>query len=211
VRALNAVQFFLPDRISIFPFAGAEAERSALVSAAVDGGGVGQVGGSGALRLIQLVRGEGDEDQSRSFESIVGNACSGAVSAAVSSINIQALLPHPSAAVYEFFQNFGPLYVFHKGFAYRALSEGWSPYEEGKCTQEGQSLPLPPDHEIAPDEQESKEVRVGMSCTTIQHLSLSGLGHCSVSLEHTRYGCQERRWLLHGKFRHRTHVWSKVG
>lgn len=137
---------------------GCAAQRLSLVTAAVDEGGVGHVAGSGALRLIQMVRGEDEFDSGTSLETIAAATCIEAVSAALSRLDAHALLPQPSPAVHELLQKFGSLYVFYKGFAYRALSDGWSPHEEGKCTLEGQSLPLPPAHEIAPDDQHSMEV-----------------------------------------------------
>lgn len=179
------------------PPAVSEAERKALVSAAIDEGGLGHVDGIGAQRLIMLVRGEGEGNRSTSFDSIIGNSCCDAVSAALSSIDLRTLLPPPSAAVDALFMKFGSLYVFHKGFAYRALSDGWSPYEEGKRTQEGESLPLPPAHEVAPDDQDSKMV---MTCTPSAHeilLKLFWPDYCPTPVVHPRHGCQKRHWLFH--------------
>jgi hypothetical protein len=193
------------------PPAVSEAERKALVSAAVDEGGLGHVEGIGAQRLITLVRGEGEGNRSTSFDSIIGNACCDAVSAALSSIDSRTLLPQPSAAVNSLFMKWGSLYVFHKGFAYRALSDGWSPYEEGKCTQQGESLPLPHAHEIAPDDPDSKMVR---TCAPSAHdmlLRLFWAGYCPTPVVHSRHGCQKRHRLLYQLFRStRREIWPKI-
>ena len=42
---------------------------------------------------------------------------------------------------------------------YRALADGWSPHEQGSRTQENRFLPLPEGHVIAPDDEDSREVR----------------------------------------------------
>ena len=120
-----------------------------------------QIAGKGALQLIRLVNGDDASDLSRDFESSVhGGAanCLKAVADTLSQIEVQNFLPPPSPAAAALIQRFGSWYVLHKGFAYRALADGWLPYEEGSKTQEKTFLPVPLGHEISPDDDDSREV-----------------------------------------------------
>jgi hypothetical protein len=90
------------------------------VSAAARAGDVGQRGGCDAVRLMQLVNGEG---ACRAFDSGLQSCareCADALSCALSDIQVQNFLPQPSAAAAALALKFGPLYVLHNGFAYVA-------------------------------------------------------------------------------------------
>ncbi len=100
--------------------ADAAAECRHEVSAAARAGDVGQRGGCEAVRLMQLVNGEG---ACRAFDSALQSCareCAAALSCALSDIQVQNFLPQPSAAAAALALKFGPLYVLHNGFAYVA-------------------------------------------------------------------------------------------
>jgi hypothetical protein len=82
---------------------------------------LGQKGGGDAVRLMQLVNGEG---ACRAFDSALhccARECADAVSGAINDISVQNFLPQPSAAAAALALKFGPLYVLHNGFAYVTL------------------------------------------------------------------------------------------
>ncbi len=117
--------------------------------------------GESAVQLIRLVNGDGASGPSRDFESSVhvcAANCLEAVANTLSHIEVQNVLPPPSPAAAALIRRFGSWYVLHKGFAYRALADGWLPYEEGSRTQEKLYLPVPLGHEICPDDNDSREV-----------------------------------------------------
>ncbi len=136
------------------------------------------MGGHGALRLMQLIDGDGT-GPSDAFEASV-EVCARdsleAVSGALSNVDFRNFLPPPSVAAAALIQQYGPFYVFRQGFAYRALADGWSPHEEGKNTQCNIFLPLPPGHDICPDDEGSRQVSVSRASQNLTRF------HCDVQV-----------------------------
>jgi hypothetical protein len=120
------------------------------------------VQGGGAVQLLRLVDGaDGTGGLHTAYEAALlnyGRECLDAVSSALADMDTGCFLPPPSAAAAALNLKFGPMYIFQRGYAYRALVDGWPPHKEGACTQEKNFLPLPPGHEIAPDDDDSREV-----------------------------------------------------
>ncbi len=132
---------------------------------------MGQIGGPGAVRLMRLVDGDGAGPSDAFSASVeISRNCLEAVSAALSNVAFQNFLPTSSGAAAALIQQYGPFYVFHEGFAYRALADGWLPHEDGKNTQYNVFLPLPPGHEICPDDEESRQVCIEAEAVHVRAL-----------------------------------------